>query len=52
MNQLNGNFTSIKGSIIDAHKEENFRLQQQVQHLENKLSVTEIAENKLEQYTR
>ena len=52
MNQLNGNFTSIKGSIIDAHKEKNFRLQQQVQHLENKLSVTEIAENKLEQYTR
>ena len=52
MNQLNGNFTSIKGSIIDAHKEESFRLQQQVQHLENKLSVTEIAENKLEQYTR
>ena len=29
----------------------NFRLQQKVQHLKNKLSDIEIAENKLEQYT-
>ena len=43
---------SIKDSIIDALKEENFRLQRKVQHLENKLSDIEIAENKLEQYTR
>ena len=43
---------SIIGSITDALKEENFRLQQKVQHLENKLSDVEIAENKLEQYTR
>ena len=42
---------SIKDSIIDALKEENFRLQQKVQHLEKKLSDIEIAENKLEQYT-
>ena len=37
---------------MDACTEENFRLQQKVQHLENKLSDIEIAENKLEQYTR
>ena len=43
---------SIKDSITDALKHENFRLQQKVQHLENKLSDIEIAENKLEQYTR
>ena len=43
---------SIKDSIIDALKDEGFRLQQQVQHLENKLSDTEIAEDKLEQHTR
>ena len=43
---------SIKDSIIDALKEENFRLQQKVQHLEKKLSDVEIAENKLEQYAR
>ena len=43
---------SIKDSIIDALKDEGFRLQQQVQHLENKLSDTEIAEYKLEQHTR
>ena len=43
---------SIKDSIIDALKEEGFRLQQQVQHLENNLWDTEIAENKLEQHTR
>ena len=41
---------SIKDSITDAFKEENFRLQQKVQHLQNKLSDIEIAENKLEQY--
>ena len=43
---------SIKDSIIDALKDEGFRLQQQVQHLENKLSDTGIAEDKLEQHTR
>ena len=43
---------SIKDSIIDALKEENFRLQQKVEHLENKVLDIEIAENKLEQYTR
>ena len=43
---------SVKDSIIDAVKEETFRLQQKVQHLKNKLTVTEIAENKLEQCTR
>ena len=42
---------SIKDSIIDALKEEGFRLQQQAQHLENKLSDTKIAE-KLEQHMR
>ena len=50
--ELNESVMSIKDSIIDALKEENFRLQQKVQHLENKLSDIEIAENKLEQYTR
>ena len=50
--ELNESVTSIKDSIIDALKEENFRLQQKVQHLEKKLSDIEIAENKLEQYTR
>ena len=34
---------SIKDSIIDALKQENFRLQQEVQLLENKLSDTEMA---------
>ena len=43
---------SVKDSIIDAVKEETFRLQQKVQHLEIKLADTEIAENKLEQCTR
>ena len=43
---------SVKDSIIDAVKEETFRLQQKVQHLKNKLTDTEIAENKLEQCTR
>ena len=37
---------SIKDSIIDALKEENFSLQQKVQHLENKVSDIEVAENK------
>ena len=41
---------SIKDSIINALKEETFRVQQKVQHLENKLSDIEIAENKREQY--
>ena len=50
-NELNKSVMSIKDSIIDALKKENFRLQQKVQHLENKLSDIEIAENKLEQYT-
>ena len=50
--ELNESVRSIKDSIIDALKEENFRLQQKVQHLEKKLSDVEIAENKLEQYTR
>ena len=43
---------SIKDSVTDAIKEEKFRLQQKVQHLENKPSDIEIVENKLEQYTR
>ena len=43
---------SIKDSIIDALKQENFRLQQEVQRLENKLSDTEMAENKFGQYMR
>ena len=43
---------SIKDSIIDALKQENFRLQQEVQLLENKLSDTEMAENKFGQYMR
>ena len=43
---------SIKDSIIYPLKQENFRLHQKVQHLEKKLSDMEIAENKLEQYTR
>ena len=46
--KLNESVMSIKDSIIDALKEENFRLQQKVQHLEKKLSDIEIAENKLE----
>ena len=50
--ELNESVMSVKDSIIDALKEENFRLHQKVQHFENKLSDTEIAENKLEQYTR
>ena len=50
--EINECVMSIIGSKIDALKEENFRLQQKVQHLENKLSDVEIAENKLEQYTR
>ena len=50
--ELNEIVISIKDSIIDALKEKNFRLQQKVQHLEKKLSDIEIAENKLEQYTR
>ena len=37
---------SIKDSTIDAVKEENSRLQQNIQQLEKKLSDTEIAENK------
>ena len=41
-----------KLNVIDALKEENFRLQQKVQHLKNKLSNIELAENKLEQYMR
>ena len=50
--ELNESVVSIKDSITDALKEENFRLQQKVQHLENKLSDIEIVEYKLEQYTR
>ena len=48
--ELNESVLSIKDSIINALKEETFRLQQKVQHLENKLSDIEIAENKREQY--
>ena len=43
---------STKDSIIDALKEESFRLQQKVQHFEKNLLDNEIAENKLVQYTR
>ena len=50
--ELNESVISIKDSIIDALKEEKFRLQQKVQHLEKELSDIEIAENKLEQYAR
>ena len=50
--ELNGSVMSIKDSIIDALKEGNFRLQQKVQHLENKLSDIEIVKNKLQQHTR
>ena len=50
--ELNETGMSIKDSIIDALKEENSRLQQNVQSLGNKLSDVEIAENKLGQYTR
>ena len=50
--ELNESVMGIKDSIIDALKEENFRLQQKVQHLENKLSYIEMAENRLEKYTR
>ena len=50
--ELTESVMSIKDSIIEALKEENFSLQQKVQHLGNKLSDTEIAENKLEQYMR
>ena len=39
---------SIKDSKIDVFKEENIRLKQKVQHLQNKLSDIEIVENKLE----
>ena len=48
--ELNESVMSIKDSIINALTEETFRLQQKVQHLENKLSDIEIAENKREQY--
>ena len=48
--ELNESVMSIKDSIINALKEETFRLQQKVQHLESKLSDIEIAENKREQY--
>ena len=48
--ELNESVMSIKDSIINALKEETFRLQQKIQHLENKLSDIEIAENKREQY--
>ena len=48
--ELNESVMSIKDSIINALKEETFRVQQKVQHLENKLSDIEIAENKREQY--
>ena len=40
--ELNESVMSIKDSITDALKEENFRLQQKVQHLEKKLSDIEI----------
>ena len=50
--ELNESVMSIKDSITDALKEENFRLQQKVQHLEKKLSDIETVENQLEQYTR
>ena len=48
--ELDESVMSIKDSIINALKEETFRVQQKVQHLENKLSDIEIAENKREQY--
>ena len=48
--ELDESVMSIKDSIINALKEETFRVQQKVQHLENKLSDIEIAENKGEQY--
>ena len=50
--ELNESVMSIKDSITDALKEENFRLLQKVQHREKRLSDIEIAVNKLEQYTR
>ena len=44
--ELNESVMSNKDSIIDALKEENFRLQQKVQDLENKVSDYEIPEKK------
>ena len=42
----NESVMSTEDSIIDALKEESFRLQQKVQHFEKKLLDNEIAENK------
>ena len=50
--ELTESITSVKDSIIDALEEENLELQKEVRNLENKLREIEIAENKLEQYTR
>ena len=43
---------SIKGTIIDALKEDNDQLRKKVQLLEKKLTEIEISCNKLEQHTR
>ena len=50
--ELTKSVMSVKDSIIDALEEENLELQKKVRNLENKLCEIEIAENKLEQYTR
>lgn len=50
--ELTESITSVRDSIIDALEEENLELQKEVRNLENKLCEIEIAENKLEQYTR
>ena len=43
---------SVKNYITNALKEKDFEPQEKVRNLEHKLHENEIAENKLEQYTR
>ena len=48
--ELNESFTSIRDCMIESLKEENFRLQQKVQHLENKLSDIRVSSRILGQH--
>lgn len=52
LKELTESIMSVKNYITNALKEKDFEPQEKVRNLEHKLHENEIAENKLEQYTR
>ena len=52
VDQMNESILSLKDTIIDALKEDNGQLRNEVELLEKKLTEVGISHHKLEQYTR